>query len=200
MTTFDHFAIAAATLEEGCAHVSGHLGHEMGPGGKHALMSTHNRLSGLAAGEYFEVIAVDPAAPGPDRPRWFNLDRRAGPPRIGNWIARCDDLDALIARFPGAGRPLQFERGEFRWRMAVPDDGILPFDGCFPALLQWDTPAPTFPDSGLRLAELTLTHPDAADLANVIAELIDDSRIAVGTGPQRITARIDTPYGPREIP
>ena len=147
MTDFDHFAIAAATLDDGAAHVFARLGHHMGPGGKHALMSTHNRLSGLAAGEYFEVIAIDPDAAAPDRPRWFDLDRRAGLPRIGNWILRTDDLDALVDRLPQAGRPLSFARGAFRWRMAVPDDGILPYDGCFPALIQWDSPAPTFPES-----------------------------------------------------
>lgn len=180
------------------AHVTNHLGHRIGPGGKHALMSTHNRLSGLGAGEYFEVIAVDPDVPAPDRPRWFDLDRRAGPPRIGNWILRTDDLGALIAQFPQAGRSLSFERGAFRWRMAVPDDGILPFDGCFPALIQWDSPAPTFPDDGLRLTGLTLSHPDPA-LAPLIAALTDDLRIAVTTGGRRITARVDTPDGPREI-
>jgi glyoxalase-like protein len=198
MTDFDHFAIAAATLDDGAAHVLTHLGHHMGPGGKHALMSTHNRLSGLAAGEYFEVIAIDPDAAAPDRPRWFDLDRRAGLPRIGNWILRTDDLDALVDRFPQAGRPLSFARGAFRWRMAVPDDGILPFDGCFPALIQWDSPAPTFPDSGLQLAELTLTHPDEG-LTACIADLTDDPRITVTVGPRRITARIGTPYGMRVI-
>lgn len=199
MSTFDHFAIAAATLEDGCAHVAKHLGHEMGPGGEHARMGTHNRLSGLSRGEYFEVIAVDPSAEAPDRPRWFDLDRRAGPPRVGNWIARTDDLDAVIARYPAAGRALSFERGPFRWRMAVPDDGILPFDGCFPALIQWDSPAPTFPDDGFRMTSLTLTHPDGPDLARDLSTLIEDPRILIGTGPRRISVRIDTPDGSRKI-
>jgi hypothetical protein len=82
--------------------------------------------------------------------------------------------------------------------MAVPDDEILPFDGCFPALIQWDSPAPTFPDSGLHLAELTLTHPDEG-LTACIADLTDDPRITVTVGPRRITARIGTPYGMRVI-
>ena len=199
MIAFDHFAIAAATLADGCAHVADRLGHDMGPGGTHPLMGTHNRLSGLGAGEYLEVIAIDPAAPPPGRPRWFDLDRRDGPPRIGNWIARTDDLDAVIDRVPGAGRAIRFERGPYRWRMAVPDDGILPFDGCFPAVIQWDTPAPSFPDAGLRLRTLTLTHPEGGALADLLAGLIDDPRIVVATGPRRIEAELDTPDGPRRI-
>ncbi len=171
----------------------------MGPGGEHARMGTHNCLCGLASGEYLEVIAIDPDAPSPDRPRWFDLDRRSGPPRIGNWIARTDDLDAAIARHPGAGRALSFRRGAFRWRMAVPDDGILPFDGCFPALIEWESAAPAFPDRGIRLVELTLTHPGGAALAKTLADLIDDPRIVVETGPRRIRAALDTPDGSREL-
>lgn len=199
MTAFDHFALSAATLEDGCAHVAHCLAHDMGPGGQHALMSTHNRLSGLGPGEYLEVIAIDPDAPDPGRPRWFDLDRRSGPPRIGNWILRCDDLDARVAQHPEAGRILSFERGAFRWRMAVPDDGRLPFDGCFPALIQWDTPAPVFADAGLRLTRLTLRHPRAADLGEVIKSLTRDPRIAVENGPLAIVAEVSTPNGPRTI-
>ena len=59
----------------------------------------------LGAGEYMEVIAVNPAAPPPGRPRWFDLDRFTGAPRITNWILRCDDLDAALSLAPpGTGR------------------------------------------------------------------------------------------------
>lgn len=193
MLTFDHFAISADTLDSGAAYVEAETGHRIGPGGKHARMGTHNRLSGLGGGEYLEVIAIDPEAPAPSRPRWFDLDRRAGPPRIGNWIARTDDLDAVIAAYPRAGESLAFERGPYRWRMAVPRDGILPFDGCFPAIIQWDSAPPEFPDTGLRLEGLSLSHPDAEALQSVLAGLIDDPRLSFQTGPRRITARLATP-------
>ena len=199
MQTFDHFAVSAATLDDGRAHVERALGGVLRPGGRHGLMGTHNLLAGLGKGEYFEVIAVDPEATPPARPRWFDMDRRAGPPRLSNWIVRTDDIDALVARHPEAGRPLALSRGDFRWRMAVPEDGVLPFDGCFPALIQWDSPAPVFPDSGLRLTRLSLTHPEGDRLAEILAELIDDPRIEVSTGPRALTARLDTPDGPRVL-
>ncbi|WGH79046.1 VOC family protein [Jannaschia ovalis] len=199
MPVFDHFAVSAATLAEGVAHVEAQTGHVMGPGGVHELMGTHNRLSGLAPGEYMEVIAIDPAAPAPGRARWFDLDRRSGPPRLSNWIARTDDLEGRIAAFPRAGRILSFARGPFRWRMAVPDDGILPFEGCFPALIQWDSARPRFPDDGLRLTRLELRHPEAPALAEALAGLIDDPRISVAPGALRLTATLDTPEGARTL-
>jgi hypothetical protein len=199
MASFDHLAVSAATLGEGVSHVEAVLGHPLGPGGKHAAMSTHNRLLGLAGGAYLEVIATDPDAPDPGRPRWFGLDRRAGPPRIATWVARVDDLDAAVARMPFAGTPLTLERGPYRWRMAVPDDGQPPFGGCFPALIAWETDPPAFPETGLSLTRLTLRHPEAVALRAVLTDLIDDRHIAVEEGPRAIEAVIDTQAGRRTL-
>lgn len=199
MFAFDHIAVAAATIEAGADHVQRMLGHGPGPGGRHPRMGTHNRVMGLGPGEYLEVIAVDPDAPSPDGARWFDLDRRDGPPRLTNWIARTDDLDGLVSRMPEAGRPVAVERGDLRWRMAVPEDGILPFDGCFPALIEWQSPPPVFPDTGLRLTALVLRHPEAATLAPVLASLTSDPRITVEEGPLALAARIATPAGERRL-
>lgn len=175
------------------------LGVTPGQGGRHPRMGTHNRVMGLGAGEYLEVIAVDPDAPAPGRPRWFDLDRRAGPPRLANWIARTDDLDGLVSCMPEAGRPVAFERGDLRWRMAVPDDGVLPFDGCFPALIEWQSEPPLLPDTGLRLTALLLRHPEAATLAPVLASLTSDPRIQVQEGPTALEARVAAPDGERRL-
>ena len=59
-------------------------------------MATHNRLLGLGD-LYLEVIAADPSAPRPAWPRWFDLDRFTGAPRLTNWICACDDLEAAVA-------------------------------------------------------------------------------------------------------
>lgn len=195
----DHLAIACTDLDDGAAWVEARLGVPMQAGGRHALMGTHNRL--LSLGDlYLEVIAIDPDAAPPDRARWFGLDRFTGPPRLTNWILACDDLEAECARGPaGIGAPLDLARGAYRWRMAVPQVGILPFDNTFPALIEWRGaahPAQALTDRGVRLTHLTVTHPDAPDMADALAGRLDDPRVTIrrGTVPS-ITATFTTPNG-----
>ena len=198
MLRLDHLAVTCADLAAGVAHVERLLGVPMAGGGQHPAMSTHNRL--LSLGDlYLEVIAPDPAAPPPARARWFGLDAR-GAPRLTNWVAACDDLDAALAEAPpGAGHPMALARGDFRWRMAVPDDGCLPHDDCFPALIEWQGaahPAPRLPDHGLRLAGLHIGHPAAQALAGWLGPRLADPRVTLAPGPApRLTATIATPAG-----
>ena len=198
--TIDHLAVSAETLEVGVAAVEAALGLRFAPGGVHPHMSTHNRLLGLGA-VYLEVIAADPAAPAPAWPRWFDLDNFAGAPRLTNWICACDDLDAAIAAAPcGVGVPVDLQRGDLRWRMAVPADGLLPFDGCFPALIQWQGahPAARLPDQGARLRRLEVSHPEADALRSVLA--LADPRVVIVPGAMKaLRAEIDTPHGLRVL-
>lgn len=201
MLRFDHVAVSARTLEEGVAWVKSALGVALAGGGKHPMMATHNRLLGLGD-LYLEVIAIDPEAAPPAHPRWFDLDRFAGAPRLTNWVARTDDIDAALAASPhGAGVPVTLARGDYRWKMAVPANGVLPFDGAFPALIQWLTPLhPTsaLPDQGLRLKTLTLTHPQALALRAALP--LTDPRIVIVPGPVKaLSATFDTPHGPRTL-
>ena len=203
MLRLDHLAVSAATLQDGVAWVEEALGVALAPGGKHAHMSTHNRLLGLGD-IYLEVIAVDPTAPAPAWPRWFDLDNFAGPPRLTNWIAACDDLDGELVLGPGGtGTPVALERGDLRWRMAVPTDGRLPYDGCFPALISWQGtqhPASLLPDMGVRLEKLVVSHPDAAALAAHLSARISDPRIIIEQGSQKaMQAMFTTPHGPRRL-
>ena len=200
MLTLDHIAIACEDLATGAAQIAAALGTDLSGIGQHPHMGTHNRLLSLGADEYLEVIAIDPAAPGPDGPRWFDLDRFAGPPRITNWIARAPDLPAAMALVPdGSGRIRDLARADFRWRMGIPEDGKLPFDGCFPALIEWRGrahPAPRLTDHGIRLTGLTLTHPQASALASTLAPLITDARLQIAQGPApAISATFSTPNG-----
>ncbi len=201
MLTFDHVAVSAENLAEGVAWVEDRLGVALAGGGQHPHMATHNRL--LRLGDlYLEVIAADPSAPRPAWPRWFDLDRFTGTPRLTNWVARCEGLEAEVALSPsGIGVPVALARGDFRWRMAVPGDGILPFDGCFPALIEWQGsahPAPRLPDAGVRLDRLTLVHPQADALRNALAGRLDDPRIVIESGPQKaMQAEFTTPHGTR---
>lgn len=200
MLRLDHLAVSAGRLEAGVAAVEAALGVPMSGGGKHPAMGTHNRLLGLGD-LYLEVIAIDPDAPPPQRPRWFDLDHFTGPPRLANWVVGSDDMaSALAAGPPGWGTAMALARGDYRWQMAVPDDGKLPFDGTFPALIQWDDtlhPASALPDSGLRLLQLEIRHPRAGDIRTALAKL-KDTRLAVVDDPvPAMSALIDTPLGPR---
>lgn len=200
MAAFDHLAVSAETLEAGVAHVEAILGVSLEAGGKHPHMGTHNRLLSLGPSEYLEVIAIDPGAVRPVHPRWFALDGFAGVPRLTNWIVRVDDLDTALAVAPlGAGRPTDLARGDFRWRFAVPDDGHLPFDDAFPALIEWqsDHPAGCLPDTGCRLVRLEIAHPEAEALRGALP--VSDPRIVVVPGAKALRATITTPHGKRVL-
>jgi hypothetical protein len=203
MLALDHLAVAAETLEAGRAHVEAALGVTLQPGGQHIHFGTHNLLLGLEDGLYLEVIAVDPAAAPQDTPRWFDLDRFAGAPRLGTWICRCDDLVAALAQAPnGAGTPVDLARGDLRWRMAVAADGRMPFDGAFPALIQWQGahPAARLMRSGCRLRRLIVTHPDATALRGALAGMLSDPRVVIEDGSElALRADIDTPHGLRVL-
>lgn len=203
MLTFDHLAVSAETLEAGAAAVEAALGVPLAGGGQHPYMSTHNRLLGLGD-LYLEVIAADPGAPRPAWPRWFDLDNFAGRPRLTNWIARTDDLEAALAAAPPCcGVPVALQRGDYRWQMAVPADGRLPFDSCFPALIRWEGPlhpARALPDAGLRLTRLEIAHPQAAALRAALAPLFNDGRVVITEGPAKaMRATFDTPAGVRVL-
>jgi Glyoxalase-like domain len=199
----DHLAVSAATLAEGVAMVETALGVSLAAGGQHLTMGTHNRLLGLGD-IYLEVIAVDPSLPAPDRPRWFDLDRFVGAPRLTNWVAACDDLSAELAISPpGTGVAMALSRGDLDWQMAIPDDGCLPFDGASPALIAWQGalhPARVLPECGVRLLQLDVTHPQAAALQAALAGRMNDPRVVITQGPAKaMRAVFSTPQGQRVL-
>lgn len=178
----DHIVIAAETLAEGVDWLTARLGTPPLPGGKHPLMGTHNALWHLGSREYLEVIAIDPEAPRPSRPRWFGLDHFSGPPRLVAWVARSTPLTA-----PEGSTISEASRGDLSWRIAIPDSGVSAAGGIAPLLIDWgDGPHPTgrMPDQSLRLTALTLSHPTPPALA------LNDPRITLTTGPVGLSARI----------
>jgi len=203
MLSFDHLAIGAETLDAGVASIEATLGVPLAPGGAHPAMGTHNRLLSLGPGEYLEVVAIDPAAPRPGRPRWFALDDFAGPPRPCAWVARTTSLMAALAGAPaGAGQPHALSRGAYAWDMAIPETGLLPFGGVFPALIAWKGPHPAdaLPDRGIRLRRLVLGHPEAGALRAALAPLIDDPRLEISlSAAPHLAAEFDTPHGTRVL-
>ena len=163
----DHLVVGAATLEEGVAWCERVLGVTPGPGGKHALMGTHNRLLLISGPNhprcYLEIIAIDPEAPPPGRPRWFDLDqpalreRLAEGPGLIHWVSRVPNLDAALANWRGegvdAGEAVQASRGNLRWRMALREDGRRLRREALPVLIEWGESHPTdgMAESGVQL-------------------------------------------------
>ena len=167
MPTLDHLAIIAPTLQDGVAYVEATLGAPMAPGGKHPEMGTHNRLLRLGDDVYLEVIAVDPDAPRPERPRWFGLDDSAAVRsawnegrRLRAWVARTGDISGDLAAHPFLGEAVRASRGDRAWTLSIPADGALPLGGLAPSLIAWGgagSPAPSMPDVGARLVAFTLS-------------------------------------------
>ncbi len=202
LLTLDHLALSASSLAEGASHVESALGLRLSPGGEHAAMGTHNKLLGLGDEIYFEVIAINPDAQGPDRPRWFNIDAFSGPPRLTNWILRTPDLArALDLLGHDFGTPMRLSRGDLSWSMAVPDDGILPWGGWGPALIEWHGgahPATRLPDQGARLSALLIRHPDAAAMAQRLGpHMPRDTAMFEPAETPGIVASLETPQGAR---
>ena len=199
MITFDHIAVAGATLAAATAHVEAALGVPLQQGGQHDVFHTHNTLLGLEDDLYLEAIAINPDAPVPARPRWFDLDRFAGTPRLTNWICRCDDLEGTLAQLgEGFGAPVDLQRGDLRWRMAVPQSGVLPFDNCAPALIQWRGtahPAARLTQQDCRLTALDISHPQGTALGALLAPVLVDRRITFSVGAPQLRAQLDTPAG-----
>ncbi|MEO5614534.1 MAG: VOC family protein [Cypionkella sp.] len=203
MLRFDHLAVSALDLAEGVAAVEAALGVALAGGGQHPHMATHNRLLGLDD-LYLEVIAADPVQAAPVWPRWFDLDNFQGQPRLTNWVACCDSISAAVAASPaGVGIPVALQRGDYRWQMAVPADGKLPFDGCFPALIEWAGklhPARALPESGVQLQRLEIAHPEAAALNAALAAIFADNRVVIVPGAAKaMRATFSTPHGVRVL-
>jgi hypothetical protein len=209
----DHLVVAAADLDAGTAWLEERLGVALAPGGRHAAMGTHNRLLKLGPRLYLELIAIDPAAPKPERARWFGLDdtvlraRIAERPHLIHWVARCNDIEAASAACPEPlGDVLDLSRGDFRWRITVPADGHLPSNGLLPSLIQWQSPAhpaEPLPERGCALMKLEGFHPERTCVRGALAALGLGDAIAVypaapGEAPS-LAAFLKTPAGLREL-
>lgn len=206
LTHLDHLVVTAPTLEAGAEWIRQSLGAELRPGGAHARMGTHNLLLRLSADVYLEVIASDPVAPSPGRPRWFGLDELSpnSRPRLAAWVGRTNDLLGVVAASPYSIGPIEpMSRDVFNWQITVPTDGSLPFGGAGPLLIQWDSfphPALRLPDDGYSLVRLDVTHP-RADRFNAMLEAIGfQGPVIIGHGESiELTAIIMTPLGKRRL-
>lgn len=201
----DHFTIGAHDLPSGIAAMEQVMGVTMPAGGKHPAMSTHNCLTSTGTGQFMEMIAIDPDAPAPDRIRWFSLDedrtktRLAERPRALCWVVDTDDLDALVANSPiDLGEIISLSRGDRTWRLTVPRDGSLGEQGLIPAFIEWSPgphPSTVQQDLGIRLEEITLTHPEADNLRATFKALAIDHLVTIKQGPIALSFDVTTPKG-----
>ena len=172
----DHLVIAADSLEQGSAWCEATFGVQPAGGGKHALMGTHNRVMDISTARfpqcYLEIIAIDPEAPVPGRPRWFGLDqpllREAVRefPRLVHAVARTGAMEMLRQSLAACeldpGVPLAAQRdtpyGLLKWRITVRDDGRAECAGALPTLIEWTGahPCEHLPQTPLALQELVL--------------------------------------------
>ena len=203
----DHLTVTAPSLAAGVAYVEARLGVALQPGGTHPRMGTHNALLRLGDRLFLEVIAVDPAAPAPGRPRWFDLDRPGDEPRLAAWVARSDDIAATAAASPvplGQAQPMS--RGTLNWLISIPDDGSRPLDGILPMLIQWQSgchPADSLPDAGCYLVSLAGRHPHATLASEVLHAIgfAGDYTVTLPPPdtPPHLVAHIQTPQGLRQL-
>lgn len=199
----DHLVVVCAGLDQGAAWVEARLGVQPQPGGKHALMGTHNRLLRLGQRCYLELIALDPDAAA-SRPRWFDLDdpavqRRASErPFLLTWVAATGSIVEAAVQVPELGEIIAAARNQLTWRIAVRDDGHLNFSGVLPAVIEWDGdahPCDMLEDRGCELLELRLSHPAAASIVPMFRSLRLAGAIELRPGLIELAARIRTPRG-----
>jgi hypothetical protein len=208
-TRLDHLVIGAADLPQGVAHVNARFGVAMPYGGEHPQMGTHNHLMQLGGDVFLEVIAINPAAAAPPRPRWFGLDdpfvrqRLATEPTLLTWVVNTDNLEALLERAPfSLGRAAPLRRGDLRWGFGLPADGRLLAGGMLPYAIQWHTeghPAARMADTGCRLLGLAIHHPNPVWLASALtaieaADLVTVQALPANAAPY-LEASIHTPQG-----
>jgi Glyoxalase-like domain len=221
-THTDHLVIAARTLEQGVEWARERIGITPGPGGSHPRYGTHNRLFKIATPTfpwaYLEIIAIDPQAAPPAQARWFDLDNPtlqaavAEEPRLVHWVVNTDDIQAaLIAwqalgldRGPAVPASRNTADGLLQWQITVRDDGLRLMDGTLPSLIQWgaadDTqplrlhPRQKLPRSGVSLAKVSLTHPQAGLLKTAL-NAVGLGNIEVTPGAPNLMATLRTPKG-----
>lgn len=201
----DHFAIGAASLDQGVAAMLPVLGVEVPRGGNHAAMSTHNCVMQSGNESFLELLAIDPDAPEPDRARWFTMDdsatkaRLAARPRALCWVVGTDDLDAVIANSPvDLGDVVLFTRGDRSWRLTVPKDGSLPLGGLLPAFIEWSPgphPSTGQQNLGVTLERVCLRHPDPEMLSGILQQLGIADLAQVKQGDPALSFNLMTPNG-----
>lgn len=219
----DHLVVVASSLAQAAAWCTATFGVSPGPGGRHALMGTHNLLLPIGAPAwpqaYLEMIAIDPEAAPPTagQARWFGMDEPwlqaavSQSPQLVHLVAQtrslADALAALAALGEDVGQAVKASRpgpqGELRWQISVRRDGQPQHQGALPTLIEWEGPHPSaaMAPVGLRLDSLSLAGTDPAALGAALAAIglqgVTHPHGAVGQdlAVPALQARFTTPRG-----
>jgi hypothetical protein len=171
----DHLVVVCDTLAQGREWCQSTLGAEPQLGGGHDWMGTHNLLldvsSPTQAQVYLELIAIDPDATPPSRPRWFGMDEPglralvAQTPQLVAWVGRSPQVDMhrwgliTVGQQVGPIVPCSRSRADgsvLSWQIVVREDGRRLLDGALPVLIEWkgEHPCDRLAKSSVRLDQL----------------------------------------------
>jgi len=147
-------------------------------------------------------MGPDEAARAQNQPRPFKLDELVAP-RLVTWVARSADIQNVIstARLDGVDLGELLERSRLKrdgsvlkWTMT---DLTKPREcGVIPCFINWGDSAHSSESSpgGCKLPTMTLSHPDAGRIRQILGRLEIDA--PVDTGPEAsLEAIVETPQG-----
>ncbi|PPR48979.1 MAG: hypothetical protein CFH15_01420 [Alphaproteobacteria bacterium MarineAlpha5_Bin5] len=198
----DHIVIATDNLISGTSILEKKLNTKLLPGGEHKVMSTHNKLLKLQSNMYLEVIANNPNADAPSRPRWFSLDelnikeKIKNTPRALCWVLEVANLEDTVKKCGyNPGEILQLSRDDLTWKVTIPSDGKLIENGVLPILIEWSNdqhPSKKLNNSNISLNKLTLFHQEPNKIQKIISNLIQSDLIHVSEGLAKIEINLTT--------
>ncbi|MDC0458585.1 VOC family protein [Alphaproteobacteria bacterium] len=209
LSTIDHIVIGAANLEKATEKVEGLLQTKFSTSGNHSLMATHNRLARLQNSAYMEIIAIDPSASFPkscfQEQRWFSLDSATTQRRLTTgpqplcWVVAVNNIEQFASNCGySPGRVTEMSRGDFRWKLTVPNNGDLSEGGILPVLIEWPkgkNPAEAMPESNLVLKQITLFHPSPDFIEPILSAMDIAGPINIKLGEPAIQFIFKTPNG-----
>jgi hypothetical protein len=205
----DHLVFGCEQLETGTAYLESVIGKDFVFGGKHDLMTTHNKLLRLQDSIYLESIAIDHKAAKAKgelgRKRWFSLDdtltrqKLVIAPYPLTWVVAVDNVDEAVARCGyNPGRTTKMTRENFAWSLTVPDDGGLTEQGLLPSFIKWPSglnPANQLPENGTTLQKIVLVHPQPDFISAAIDRVGIEDFIEVRSGSVELIFKLKTSAG-----
>ena len=201
LSILDHLVYATPDLDATIERLEQLFSVRAVIGGQHPGWGTKNALLSLGPKAYLEIMGPDPTQPEPKQPRPFGMDTMSKP-RLMTWVARTDDIQAIIDK----AQWQKLDLGELQEKSRKkPDGSILKWtmtdlrknrkDGTIPYFINWgdsEHPAENSP-KGCRLIKLEVFHPDAKRVNELLKNLGID--LKVGPGSVALKATIESPKG-----